>query len=350
MIIDMHHHGLPPRALDRILADPEAYGFAGGAQSAEVERLRLWGPFTDLQEQKAELQQAGADGAVLSTVPYLPIYTLSLKQAQHLCRLLNDSLAEWIAGEASFRGMAAVPLQDGPAAAEELRRTSEELHLRGAMIATHIGGTNLDAPHLEPFWEAAEALQVPIFVHPNPADILARERLRSYGLQLHLGVSMEGTVAAASLVMSGVFDRYPRLKVILSHGGGYLSVAFGRLTHAYHYLREASVPPASARPGGQQWRPMPSLGPLISVPATEPPDAYLRRFYYDTVLFHPEPLLNLIRLVGADRVLYGTDYPFNPEFPQAVRAIEALGLAAEESEAILGGTAAKLYGFEGEGR
>jgi aminocarboxymuconate-semialdehyde decarboxylase len=321
MIIDMHNHCVAPTALDRILMEPESHGFSENLQPRERERLSWWRQFTDLENRKAGLQEMGADGAVLSSSPGLSDYTLPLHQAQRLCETLNDGLSEWVRGKPAFRGMAAVPLQDGPKAAEDLRRAKEDLHLAGAMLVTHIGEWNLDAPEIEPFWEAAEALDVPIFIHPDPTRVAARNRLACYGLQTIIGVPMETTIAAATLVLSGVFDRHPKLKVVLSHGGGYLPIAFGRLTHAYRFNEETRAS------------------------AALPPEAYLKRFYYDTVLFHPEPLCNLIRLVGADRVLLGTDYPFNAEFPDTVRFIEALGLAAEESRAILGG-AAKLYGFE----
>lgn len=321
MIIDVHHHCVSPRALERVLAEPATYGI--GEDSANLERLRWWYQYSNLEQRKVHLHEMGADGAVLSTSPGLHRYTAPLEQERRLCRVLNDGLAEWIDGEPLFRGMASVPLQDGPAAAEELRRATEELGLRGALLITHIGGRNLDAPDLEPFWEMAEGLQAPIFLHPNPLDVVAQERLGSRGLELGLGVAMDGTIAAASLVRAGVLDRHPRLHIVLSHGGWYFPIAFARLTYAYRNDIED--------------------GRGASV---EPPEAYLRRFYYDTVLYHPAPLHYLVRLVGADRLLLGTDYPYTPEFRESVRIIEALGLAANECEAILGGTAAELFSFE----
>lgn len=322
MIIDMHNHCAAPSALERIFAELEYYGVTQSTQSPLLQRLTYYRQFADLDGRKVQLREVGADAAVLSSGPGMPGTTMPLEQAQRLCRTLNDGLAEWIRGEPNFRGMATLPLQDGRAAAEELRRATQDLHLVGAMIPTHVAGKNLDVPDLAPFWEAAEALQAPIFIHPNPAEVLGRERMGLHGLALHLGVSIEGSIAAASLVTSGVLDRYPHLKVILSHGGGYFSLAFGRLTHAYQHQAEG-----------------------MTHTAAEPPETYLRRFYYDTVLFHPEPLRYLIQLVGPDRVLLGTDYPFTIGFEYVRRALEALKLAADESEKILGGTAAELFGF-----
>lgn len=337
MIIDMHNHCLPPTALEHILDAPEWYGVGieetekgpvfmliGDIQPGHRFSLPFWRWVTDLTERKARLQQLGVEGMVLSILPGFHRYTLPVELEKRLCQTLNDGLAEWIAEEATCRGMATVPLQDGRAAATELYRATEELGLRGALILTHIGKKNLDLPDLAPFWEAAEALQAPIFIHPNPFDLATKERLDSYGLGGLLGVPFDITVAAASLVVSGVLDRYPRLKVVLSHGGGYLPIAFGRLNYGYDKREETCIK------------------------AIQPPESYLRRFYYDTILFHPEPLYNLIRLVGAERVLLGTDYPFPS--PLSAQAIESLHLAVKESQAILGG-AAELYGFEvGEDR
>jgi aminocarboxymuconate-semialdehyde decarboxylase len=333
LIIDMHSHVIAPRAFAGVKAEPERYGatyeetpdgprftFADTMQmQAGLVTPDTWRRLGDIDLAKAHLRDIGADGAVVSTYISWHRYTLPLEHGLPLCRLINDGLAEWLKGERVFRGMATLPLGDGPAAAEELRRCTKDLGLIGAMLVTNTGdGKSLDAEHLEPLWQMAEELDAPIFLHPS--NVAGRDRLYGWALENLIGNPLDTTIAAASLILSGVLDRHPRLKIVLSHGGGYFAFGVGRLTHGYHNN------PATRRT------------------AKEPPDAYVRRFYYDTILYHPAALRYLIDLVGADRIMLGTDYPFNMEPPNAVRAIEALEIAREESEKILG-NAAELYGF-----
>jgi aminocarboxymuconate-semialdehyde decarboxylase len=334
MIIDMHNHGVAPAAYERLLGEPFAYGARiehrndgrwlvfedSMQQDPRSLDSQAWALLTDLEQSKSHLRDIGADGAVVSTYISLHRYTLDAEKALRLCRLLNDGLAAWIRDEPQFRGMAMLPLPDGAAAATELERSTTQLGLKGAMLVTNAGeGRNLDLPELEPLWEAAEALNAPLFLHPT--NVAGSDRLGDYMLENLLGNPFDTTIAAASLILSGVLDRHQDLKVVLAHGGGYLSTAFARLNHGYE------VNPATRRH------------------AAQPPEAYLKRFYYDTILYHPYALMNLIELVGAGRIVLGTDYPFNMEPPEAVRAIEALEIARDQSEQILG-NAAQLYGFE----
>ena len=335
MIIDMHSHIVAPAAFEALKAAPERYGarfenrpdgrrlvFADSMQQ-DPRGLDTpwWALLTDIEASKAHQQQIGADGAVMSTYISLHRYTLPLDPALRLCRTLNDGLAAAVKDEPNLRGMATLPLQDPRQAAQELERCTRELGLRGAMLVTNLGdGRNLDDPGLEPLWEAAEALDAPLLLHPT--NVAARtERLQDYFLENLLGNPFDTTIAAASLIFGGVLDRHSDLKFVLSHGGGYLSLAYARLTHGFN------------------------VNPASRGKAERPPQDYLRRFYYDTILFHPAALEHLVRLVGAERLLLGTDYPFNMEPPDPVRAIEALDIAREQSERILG-NAARLYGFE----
>jgi aminocarboxymuconate-semialdehyde decarboxylase len=333
VIIDMHSHVIAPRAFERVKAEPQAYGASyeetpdgprfGFADTMQQQAGLLtpdtWRRLGDLDLAKAHLRDIGADGAVVSTYISWHRYTLPLAQGLPFCRLLNDSLAEWLKGEHAFRGMATLPLGDGAAAAAELRRTTHDLGLVGAMLVTNTGdGRSMDADHLEPLWQAAEELDAPIFLHPS--NVAGRDRMYAWALENLIGNPLDTTIAAASLILSGVLDRHPRLKIVLSHGGGYFAFGAGRLTHGY------------------------LTNPNTRRTAKEPPQAYVRRFYYDTILYDPRALRYLIDVVGADRIMLGTDYPFNMEPPDAVRAIEALEVAREESEKILG-NAAQLYGF-----
>jgi aminocarboxymuconate-semialdehyde decarboxylase len=325
MKVDMHNHGLAPSALERMRREPERHGVTVTDVPGGVEVRFPDGParrvepsWSDLTERLEHLSAIGLDGAVLSTQIEFHRYTLPVPEGVTLMRTLNDGMAEWVAGETRLRAMASLPLQDGIAAAEELRRACQDLGLTGAMIATHVGPKNLDDPGLEPLWQAAEDLRQPIFIHPT--DVLGKDRLSCYYLQNLLGNPFETTVAAASLIMAGVLDRHPDLTIVLAHGGGYLTLAFGRLTHGYTHI------------AGVDFR------------AAKPPTAYLQRFLYDTILYDPAPLQHLLKVAGVDRILLGTDYPFAMEPDGLLAMIDELGLAPEERERLLT-NAARLYGF-----
>lgn len=322
----MHHHGLAPEALSRMEREPGRFGVEMvTAEGKHVLRfldgktVRVPPKWTDLAERKAHLAAMGIDGAVLSTQIDLHRYTLPAEEGIALARALNDGMADWLDGEPMLRGMATLPLQDGGAAAEELRRATEDLGLVGAMIKTHVAGRNLDAPELEPLWQAAEALRAPIFIHPS--DVLgASDRLSCYYMANLLGNPFETTMAAASLILAGVLDRHPDLTLVLAHGGGYLSLAFGRLTHGYTHVAE------------------------VQFPAKEPPGNYLRRFFYDTILYDLRALEYLVELVGAERILVGSDYPFPMEPEEIVGMVRQLAIPPAEQDRILE-NAARLYGF-----
>ena len=200
--------------------------------------------------------------------------------------MLNEAMREALAAGDSdglFRGTATVPLQDGARAAEELEFAVKECGLNGAMIGSNIDGANLDNPSLDPFWKTAERLQVPLIIHPlNPLGI---ERLGTHFLTHIVGLLADTTVGVACLYFGGVLDRFPDLKIILCHGGGFLPYQFGRMT------RGREIQPAIQKNTSLMGRDV------------------LRWFYYDTIVFEPDVLEFLVAEVGADHVLLGQRLP-----------------------------------------
>ena len=160
-----------------------------------------------------------------------------------------------------------------------------KLALKGAQIGSNVNGRNLDDPALEPVWAQAAALGAFILIHP--VGVAGAERLKSYYLANLIGNPVDTTIAAASLVFGGVMERFPSLKICLSHGGGFVPYQADRWVH------------------GWQVRGEPKVNLKIS------PQASLRRFYYDTIIHAPEPLAFLVETVGADRVMLGSDFPFD---------------------------------------
>ncbi|HWT82613.1 MAG TPA: amidohydrolase family protein [Candidatus Methylomirabilis sp.] len=324
MIIDLHAHYVPRSFLEAIEKEGGPFGATLRRDGDDPTILlggRPYGPITrhyhETKPRLAEMDKAGVDMQVLSLNPPM-VYWADAGVGSRLARLYNDELAAAVAGRPDrLAGLATVPLQDVPAAVEELTRAVRQLGLRGVYIGSNICGKDLDHPDLFPFFETAEALRVPVFIHP--IDILGVERLRAYYLHNGLGNPFDTAVAAARLIFGGVLSRLPRLQVCLAHAGGALPYLIGRLDRVHRVRAEAR-------------------GNLRRAPST-----YLRRFTFDTITHHEPALRYLIGLVGADRVALGTDYRFDMGTADPVGAVRGLRpLSRADRSAILGGVAARL--------
>jgi aminocarboxymuconate-semialdehyde decarboxylase len=324
LIIDAHAHFVPRSFLEAIEKEGAPYGASlrrDGDDPTILVGGRPYGPITrhyyETTPRLTDMDKAGVDMQVLSLNPPM-VYWADPELGTRLARLFNDELAATVEGRPDrLAGLATVPLQDVPAAVAELERAIRHLGLRGVYIGSNIGGKDLDHPDLFPFFAKAEALRAPVFVHP--IDVLGVERLRAYYLHNGLGNPFETALAAARLIFGGVLDRLPRLQVCLAHAGGALPILMGRLDRVHRVRREAR-------------------GRLRRAPST-----YLRRFTYDTITHHALALGYLIRLVGADRVLLGSDYRFDMGLLDPAGPVRALRpLSRADRSAILGGVAEKL--------
>jgi aminocarboxymuconate-semialdehyde decarboxylase len=212
-------------------------------------------------------------------------------------------------------GLATLPLQDPEAAVTEAERAVTELGCRGIYLGTNVRGKELTDPSFFPVFERIHALGAPIFLHP--LNVIGSQRLTSYYLHNLLGNPFDTAVAAANLIFSGLLDRFPKLNICLPHAGGALPYLIGRLNHGWKVRQECKA-------------------------MKKPPSSYLRRFTYDTISHGPEPLRYLINLVGADRVMLGSDYCFDMGYERPVEVVSALKLSSNDQEKILGGNAARL--------
>jgi aminocarboxymuconate-semialdehyde decarboxylase len=217
-----------------------------------------------------------------------------------------------------------VPLQEPKLAAEELAFAVRSLGLRGAMIDPNALGRPLGDRTFDPFWKAAADLGVPVVLHPFLLE--AVERFGRHYLHNLVGYPFETTLAAASLILGGTLDRFPPLDVVLVHGGGFVPYHIGRFDRGHTTRDEARADGAGL------------------------PSAYLRRFHYDTLVQFAPALAYLVKAVGADRVLLGSDHPFWMGDPEPLRIVRESGLSADQQAAILGDNAARLFGLEGGGR
>jgi aminocarboxymuconate-semialdehyde decarboxylase len=209
-----------------------------------------------------------------------------------------------------------LPMQAPSQAADELRHAVRVLGLSGAQIGSNIAGKNLDDPELEPVWAAAAELGAFILLHP--INVAGADRLSSYYLTNLIGNPLDTTIAAASLVFGGVLERHPTLKICLAHGGGFVPYQAGRFVHGWHVRAEPKSKLA------------------------KPPTESLKRFYFDTIVHSKEALAFLVGSAGADRVLLGSDYPFDMGMPEGVSQVRSLSVPAAGQSAILGGRARVL--------
>jgi aminocarboxymuconate-semialdehyde decarboxylase len=232
---------------------------------------------------------------------------------------VNDAFAAIIAERGPrFTALATLPLNDPAASLTEFRRAVEELHLPGAMLFSNVNGVALADERFWPLYEAADAYGAVLHIHPtSPVGV---EAMTQYWLMPLVGFLMDTTLAAAHLVFSGVGERFPNIKWVLSHLGGavpYMAERFDRGFHAFKDCRRN---------------------------IDRPPSDYLRRWYYDTVNFDPNALRLAVAFAGADRILAGSDYPHQiGSIPSMLMSLRHLGLSDADTAAILGGNAAGLY-------
>jgi aminocarboxymuconate-semialdehyde decarboxylase len=278
-------------------------------------RAELTSVFVDPAAKLEQLALVGLDAAVVSGSPALFAYEVDEGRGASLCRAVNSGLAEFCTHEPSrLRWLAHVPLQ-APDAAAELLAEAATTGAVGAQIGTSVAGAPLADARLDPFWAAAEAHDIALMLHPaynNP-----HPGLEGYHLQNAIGNQLETTIAAERLIVTGVLDRHPQLRLLLVHAGGYIPWQAGRLRHAATVRDEL---------------------------ANSPPDpyAYFGRICVDTITHDAAALHFLVERVGADNVAMGTDLPFDMATPQPVAALEE-AVDAETARRIMEETPRRLF-------
>jgi aminocarboxymuconate-semialdehyde decarboxylase len=301
---------------------PRVSGHNGG-QVVELDGRRISSAvheFVDISTILAIEDRSGIGRVVLC--PWVPLLYGEAEPAAALerARIQNEGLEAIVATRPDRVGaLGAVPLQDPELAASELLSLRARGRLAGVEVAASVGGAYLGDPRFEPFWAAAEASEALVFIHPTTRGFDAPVFAEHY-LWNTVGNPLETTIAAAQMVMAGVMERHPRLRVLLAHGGGALLALRGRLRHAHGFQ-----PQARERLG-------------------EDPEDSIRRFHFDTVTHDRQLLRALIDYAGPERVLLGSDYPFDMADPDPVGAVRSLGLDPGAEAAILGGNAERLLG------
>ena len=276
-----------------------------------------WTRMTDLPTRLADMDAMGVDIQVISpNILHNCTYALPADEAARLERIGNDHIAETVAKKPDrLVGLGSVPLQSTELAIKEMERAAGELKLKGLVIASRAHETDLGDPSLRPFWRRAEALGVPIFVHPagNPDP-----RLRKHSMLISLGQPLEEAYAQCSLIYDGVLDECPNLKIAFAHGGGFIPYYSGRFDWMY-------------------WR-----GTTKHIKADV--SSYLRTFHYESVVFDPEVLERLAEKVNPGHIMLGTDYPFGETKPVEL-IMNAKRIPEDAREAMLGANAAAFLGI-----
>jgi aminocarboxymuconate-semialdehyde decarboxylase len=269
----------------------------------------------------ADMDALGIDIQVISLSPYQLFHWVGGDLGVAVFQTINDDLAKLVSETPDrFIGLGSLPMQDPTAAIQELRRCVSELGFPGVEMATHIEGVEISSREFDPMWEVVEELGVVVFIHPT--GFTEPRRLLDHYFINTVGHPLEETLCAGRLIFDGVMERFPGLKFVFSHGGGYLPMYGGRFDHAYH-----------AREDVRQGLP-------------RPPSEYLSMFYFDTMVFEPDQLEFLITKYGPDHVLLGTDYPYDMGETDPLGLLARVpGLGEDERDLIAGGNAARLLGL-----
>ncbi|BEP14008.1 amidohydrolase family protein [Acidothermaceae bacterium B102] len=280
---DVHNHVVPESLIPHLRSDFPV-SVTGHVVEADRVRFSLTPEFTDPLAKLRQLESVGLEAAIVSLVPALFCYHADPAQAAHLATLVNESLAEFCAAETRrLRWMAHVPLQDPPSIAGVLERAKANGAV-GVEVGTSMAGKPLDHPEFDLLWSAASRLGLPVMLHP--AYNSPHPGLEDWYLQNAIGNLLETTIAAERIMCAGHLVRYPALRIILLHGGGFVPWQLGRLKHVRRVRQEAQ-----------------------SIPGN--PEEWMGRFIFDTLTHDPEVLGMLVKRVGPDQLLMGTDAPFD---------------------------------------
>jgi len=321
--LDLHTHYYPPIYFDKIRDLPSEFSFdksPSGQTIIKYRGARFFGvtpPMTDVARRLEDMDRVGIDVEVIS----LSTPNVFFTDAEHqpgIARMVNDAYAELIAlHPARFKGFASIPMDAPDAALNELHRAIDELKLNGVILLSNIGGKPLTSPEYRSFFVEANRMKLCILLHPMlPANT---EPFREYVLGPIIGFMFDTTLAVARMCFDGMLREFPDIRWIVGHLGG-----------AVPYLMERM---------DNGWRDFPECRAKID----ELPSVYLKRLYYDTVNFNPHMLMMVREMIGADRMVLGSDYPhLLGSIERAVSSIESLDIPDDEKRRIFEGTALSI--------
>jgi predicted TIM-barrel fold metal-dependent hydrolase len=326
-VIDVHGHLLVPEANalaeghpgEAADAQAELVSFSQASVDANRAQIRqIWPQLTSVSRRLADLDAMGVDVQAVGPMP-MHRYWAEPALAAKLTTVINEAVAAHCAsGGGRLVGLGTLPLQHPDIAVRELERAIRELGLKGVSVSTNVAGRELADQAFDPVWAAAADLGAVVFIHPWGCSL--GSRLGANFLGNTFGQPTETALALSHLIFGGTLDRHPSLQLLAAHGGGFLPTYIGRSDHAWEHRPDARG-------------------------CAAPPSTYLRRIWYDALVYTPQALRHLVEAVGADRVAIGTDYPFDMGVTDPVARATAAGLPPADLTAILSSNAATLLGL-----
>jgi aminocarboxymuconate-semialdehyde decarboxylase len=324
LAVDLHCHVQTPAAEELAKktqvppADPLIqHGSERSAARQKELRTELDRKLTSVEQRLKDMDRMGIDVQALSTSPSQYYYRLEPDLGRETSRTINENLAEIVAGNPDrFVALGTLPMQEPALAIRELEHCMKNLGFRGIEIGTNIRKAELSDQRFEKLWARCEALGAVIFLHPS--GFTDTSRMKEHFFTNVIGNPLDTTFALSHIVFGGVLERYPGLKFVAAHGGGYLGHYPARMDHAYR------------------------VRPECHDRIKRPPSYYMKKIYYDTMVFGETQLEHLVNLWGADHVVIGTDYPYDMGYYKPVDFVNGAKLTRGEKAQITGLNAAKL--------
>lgn len=327
--IDIHHHYLPLELIEEVKRNGKTLGveyfppknpkdnpfqirFPGGNRLNPDPRM------TEIDRRLEVMNRGGIGIAALEVHTACVGYELDGSRGESWSTLYNEAIMNLVKRHPDrFVGIATVPLQDPARAARVLEHAIGDLKMSGVTIASNVVGKYYDSKDFDPFWKKVEEMDVMMIMHPE--WVLGSEKIGAYGLRAVCGNPADTTLSVGYMIYSGLFDRFPNLKLCLLHGGGFFPYHLGRFDSGF----------AIGSAGGR-------------MPAKLPPSKYLKNLYFDNLVYRVETLEYLKRIAGAEHIMVGTDYPFDLGDPAAAEKIRQINCTESEREAMLRGNARRL--------
>ena len=327
--VDVHSHIFVPESAELVRPhftpekDPRTFFSAEESKGYNLKYYEAaHDKFTAPQARLGDMDAAGIDIQAVALGPSQYFYWLDADMAARVAAMQNDRIAEVVSHSPSrFVGLGTLPMAHPQLAVREIDRIRRDLGFQGVEIGADVDGGDLDDPRFDPVWSKLEELEMLVVLHP--AGFTEGRRLTDYYLVNVIGMPFSSTVAVSRMILGGVFHRHPDLKMLVVHGGGYLTFYAARTDHAYKH-----------RPELRQ-----NIDRL--------PSEYLSRLYFDTTVFDPVMLEYLVGRYGADHVLLGTDYPYDMGLPDPLALIADARITDAERELIAGGNACRLLNIAG---
>lgn len=324
-IIDMHTHALSTRVEPLVaghydpMANPYRRDMSPASRETDAEQGKILpGLMLDIAKRREMMAKMGVDIQVIAPAPAQQHYWADEDLSVALSRVQNEDVAALVTQDPQhFAGMGTLPMRFPSRAIEAAVHGVEQLGLRGFQIDTRVENLELSDAAFDPLYARLAKLRVPLFVHP--LGFSQGQRLGDFFMVNSIGQPIEETIAISHFIMGGILDRHPDLDVVIAHGGGFYPFYSARMDHA--------------------WKVRPEVRRLTA----DAPSTYLKRMWFDTCVFSAGLIEHLVATVGVDRVMMGSDYPFDMGDDDPVGLVKQSSLSDADRAKLLFGNASRLF-------